>query len=79
LLITVWDRFEAAELDLLRWKIAERVEIPVVERAMVLVLQGAEGMRHALDGIGLAVAQSYMDRCSTRHRCAGGGLAESGT
>jgi len=34
---------------------AERVEIPVVERAVVLVLERADGVRHALDRIGLAV------------------------
>jgi len=46
---------EPGELDLLRMEDAERVEIPVVERAVILVLQRADGMRHALDRIGLAV------------------------
>src|SRR5437867_5505728 len=46
---------QARELDLLRMEDAERVEVPVVERPVVLVLERADRVRDALDGVGLAV------------------------
>ncbi len=55
LLMTVWRQVQARELDLLRVEDAERVEVPVVERPVVLVLQRAQRVRHALDRVGLAV------------------------
>ena len=46
---------QARELDLLRVMDAELVEVPVVERPVVLVLERAERVRDALDRVGLAV------------------------
>ena len=47
--------FQFGELDLLRMVDAQRVQIPVVKRAVVHVLQRAERMGHALNRVGLAM------------------------
>ena len=46
---------EAGELDLLWMVNAELLAIPVIERPMVLELEGAQRVRHAFDRIALAV------------------------
>ena len=46
---------EAGELDLLGMVDAQLVEEPVVERAVDLELQGADGVGDALEGVALAV------------------------
>ena len=46
---------EPVELDLLRMIDAQLLDVPVVQRPVILELQRADGVGDALDGIGLAV------------------------
>ena len=48
---------EASELDLLGAVDSQVLQVPVVEGAMILEFQGADGMSHPFDGVGLAVGE----------------------
>ena len=66
---------EAGKLDLLRAGTAPRrsVQEPVVQRPVVLKLQGADGVGDPLQGIATGRGHSRTwDRCTRRPRCGGG-------
>ena len=71
---------QPVELDLLRGKDAQLLDEPVVERAMVFKLQGADGVGDASRSSPTARARSRTsDRCTTCRRCDGAWRAGCGT